>query len=93
MLDRKTRSSTGSTNSDLCCLGVSVPLSAALVLDAQVARLDVKKSNNDNNFAVARLTYNLSKRTALYTSFGYMNNRGTAAIALDSGGSVGVGKN
>jgi predicted porin len=80
-------------DSNLVYLGASHPLSPALVLDAQVARHDVKDSANDSSLAVARLTYSLSKRTAIYSSLGHMRNKGLAAIALDVGGTVGVGMN
>ena len=39
------------------------------------------------------MTYNLSKRTALHSSLGYIRNAGLAAVALDAGGTVGVGLN
>jgi predicted porin len=93
VIDRSTRP-IGSANvdSDLYYLGTTIPLSVALVLDAQVARLDVKNSPNDVTLLVTRLTYNLSKRTALYTSLGYQKNGGTSALAIDAGGTVGAGK-
>ena len=94
VMDRKTRAAAAvNTDSDLYYLGFSYPISAALVLDAQVARLNIKGSANKSTLSVARLTYNLSKRTALYTSLGYMKNAGTAAIPLDVGGTVGTGMN
>jgi predicted porin len=94
VIDRRTRAAGNvNTDSDLYYLGVSYPFSAALVLDAQLSRLNVKGSNNDATLSVARLTYNLSKRTAVYTSAGYIKNGGTSAIAVDAGGTVGAGKN
>lgn len=94
VLDRKTRAAAGvNTNSDLYYLGATWPISAALVLDGQVSRLNVKGSGNKSTLSVARLTYNLSKRTALYSSLGYIKNGGLAAIAIDAGGTVGTGKN
>ena len=94
VMDRKTRAAAAvNTDSDLYYLGFSYPISTALVLDAQVARLNIKGSANKSTLSVARLTYNLSKRTALYTSLGYMKNAGTAAIPLDVGGTVGTGMN
>ncbi|BEV17306.1 porin [Herbaspirillum sp. DW155] len=93
VVDRRTRAATTNTDSDLYYLGLSYPLTTALVLDAQVSRLDVKNSANDVTLSVARLTYNLSKRTALYTSVGYIKNGGTSAVAIDAGGTVGAGKN
>lgn len=50
-------------------------------------------STNDSALSVFRLTYSLSKRIAVYSSIGHMKNSGVAAIALDAGGSVGVGVN
>lgn len=94
VVDRRTRAAANTnTDSDLYYLGVSYPLSVALVLDAQVSRLDVKNSPNDVTLSVARLTYNLSKRTAVYGSLGYIKNGGASSVALDAGGTVGAGKN
>jgi predicted porin len=94
VIDRRTRAAGNvNTNSDLYYLGLSYPLSAALVFDAQMSRLNVRGSNNDATLSVARLTYNLSRRTAVYSSMGYIKNSGTSAIAVDAGGTVGVGKN
>jgi predicted porin len=94
VLDRKTRAAAGvNTNSDLYYLGATWPISAALVLDGQVSRLNVKGGDNKSTLSVARLTYNLSKRTALYSSLGYIKNGGLAAVAIDAGGTVGTGKN
>jgi len=41
---------------------------------------------------VARLTYALSPRTAAYTAIGRMDNQGSAAVALDAGGTVAPGR-
>jgi predicted porin len=92
VVDRTTRASTGLKESDLYYLGVSYPLTALATLDAQVARYDVKRSDADALMTVARLTYSLSKRTAVYVGVGRMKNFGVSAIALDAGGTVGVGK-
>lgn len=94
VVDRKTRAALGvNTDSDLYFLGATYPFTAALVADVQVAKLNVKRSNNDTTQIVGRLTYNLSKRTAIYTMAGYLKNSGKAAISLDAGGTVGAGKN
>lgn len=79
--------------SNLWYIGASYPLAPLLQLDGQVARHDVKASGNDSTLSVLRLTYGLSKRTAVYGSIGHMRNDGMAAIALDAGGTVGVGQN
>jgi predicted porin len=92
VVHRKTDAATGISKSDLYYLGVSHPLTPFLTLDAQVARKDVKDSSDDTNMLVARLTYALSKRTAIYGAVGRMDNHGAAAIALDAGGTAGAGK-
>lgn len=92
VLDRKTQTATKS-DSDLYYLGLSYPFTVALVLDTQISRLKFKGTANSATLSVARLTYSLSKRTALYTSVGYIKNSGTSAIAVDAGGTVGTGMN
>jgi predicted porin len=92
IMDRKTFAATGLTESDLYYLGVSQPVGAQLTLDAQVARKNVKDSPNDSNMFVARLTYALSKRSAIYAAIGRMDNHGQAAVALDAGGAVAPGR-
>jgi predicted porin len=90
VVDRETNASTGRVDSDLYYLGVSHPI-GAYTIDAQVARRDTKDSSSDVNMLVARLTYNFSKRTAVYTAIGRMDNKGASAVALDAGGTVGAG--
>ena len=92
VVDRTLRAASGQQESDLYYLGVSYPLAPLLTLDTQVARRDVKSSSADATMVVARLTYYLSKRTALHGSLGRMKNSGSSAIALDAGGTVGAGK-
>jgi predicted porin len=94
VIDRKTRAANNvNTDSDLYYLGATYPFTTALVMDAQVSHLNVKDSSNNVTMSVARMTYYLSKRTALYTSVGYIKNGGASAIALDAGGSVETGGN
>ena len=90
VIDRDTKASTGRSESDLYYLGVSQPFGPYTV-DAQVARRDTKNSSSDVNMLVARLTYNFSKRTAVYGAIGRMANKGASAVALDAGGTVGAG--
>jgi predicted porin len=92
IIDRKTAAATGVVESDLMYLGVSVPVAGMLTLDAQIARKNVKGSADDTNMAVARLTYALSRRSAVYAGVGRMDNRGAAAVALDAGGTTAAGK-
>ena len=92
VIDRKTVAAAGVTESDLFYLGASIPVAPRLTLDAQVARKNVKGSPDDTNLAVARLTYALSARSAVYAGVGRMDNHGAAAIALDAGGATAPGK-
>ncbi|MGK5021281.1 porin [Janthinobacterium lividum] len=91
IVERKLRASTGALDSDLYYLGFNYRFDA-FVLDAQVAHRDTKASASDVTMLAARLTYNLSKRTAVYAAVGQMKNKGTSAVALDAGGTVGAGK-
>lgn len=95
VIDRKKKAATpvNSLESDLYYLGVSHPVAPALVLDAQVARLDFKNSADDTTLTAVRLTYSLSKRTAVYGMLGHVNNAGRAAVSVDAGGTVGIGQN
>jgi predicted porin len=90
VVDRETRAVTGLTESDLYYLGVSHPI-GQYTIDAQAARRDTRHSSADVNMLVARLTYNFSKRTAVYGAVGRMDNKGASAVALDAGGTVGAG--
>jgi predicted porin len=92
IMDRKTFAASGLAESDIYYLGVSHPVGPQLTLDAQIARKNVKGSSNDTNMLVARLTYSLSKRSAVYAAVGRMDNHGQAAIALDAGGTVAPGR-
>ena len=92
VIERGIRAATGPLDSRMVYAGAAYPVLPALVLDGQVARLAVKNSPNDSTLATARLTYHLSKRTAVYGAVGRMNNDGMAAVALDAGGTVGAGR-
>ena len=93
MARKKRAAAAVNTDSNLYFLGLSHPLNALLVLDAQLAQLDIKDTSSKSTLSVVRLTYNLSKRTALHASVGHIRNAGAAAIALDVGGTVGAGLN
>ncbi|MGF6272624.1 putative porin [Massilia sp. UYP11] len=90
VIARELNAVTGQTESNLYYFGVSHPI-GAFTIDAQVARRDTKDSDSDVDMLVARLTYAMSKRTFVYTAVGRMDNDGASAVALDAGGTVGVG--
>ncbi|XYJ08278.1 porin [Telluria sp. B2] len=91
LIDRETNAITGTTESLLWYLGVSHPINN-FVIDVQAAARNTKNSDDDVTMLVARLNYALSKRTVVYTAIGRMDNDGNSAVALDAGGTVGVGK-
>ena len=91
LIDRETNAVTGTTESLLWYLGVSHPINN-FVFDLQAAARNAKHSDDDVTMLVARLNYALSKRTVVYTAVGRMDNDGASAVALDAGGTVGVGK-
>lgn len=90
LLDRKTDAA-ADTGSRLVQVGASYPFTPNFVLDAQLAQLNVDRSDNDSTMAVLRATYSFSRRTATYVSLGRMENDGAAAISLSAGGTVGAG--
>ena len=77
--------------SNLWYLGVSVPFASSFVFDGQVLRYDLKDSGNDANMIAVRVLDNLSRRTAVYVTAGYIDNRGNSAISVSGGGTVGMG--
>lgn len=91
--EKKTALAINSIESELSYVGASYPLTPFLQLDGQIAHHDIKGSSADSTLYVIRGTYNLSKRTALHSSVGRMNNEGSVGIPLDVGGTVGVGMN
>jgi predicted porin len=92
VIDRETKAVTGVTKSDLYYLGASYPATEFVTVDGQLAQRNIKGSNADVTMLVARATYALSKRTAVYAAIGRMKNDGLSAVALDAGGTVGAGK-
>ena len=89
-LDRKIDAA-ADTDTRLVQVGLSYPFTPNIVLDAQVAQLNVSRSDNDSTMAVVRATYSFSRRTATYVSLGRIDNDGLAAISLSAGGTVGAG--
>lgn len=94
VIDREKKAVTvvNSLKSALYYLGVSYPIAPALVADAQIAHLDIKNSGDDTTLAALRLTYSLSKRSAVYGMLGHVKNSGRAAVSVDAGGTVGIGQ-
>jgi len=78
--------------SDLWTLNASYQLGPSLTLDGAINYIRYKDAGESSKawLYVARATYSFSKRTAAYTSVGYMRNKGYAASSA-SGGTAGRG--
>jgi len=91
LINRQTLTTSNSV-SNLGYLGVSYPFNSMWVADVQISRLSFSGTSNSTNLEVARLTYNLSKRTALYAIVGHVTNAGTDAVSAEAAGSVNAGQ-
>ncbi|OWW21177.1 porin [Noviherbaspirillum denitrificans] len=89
-LGRETKAATNS-KVNLFFIDASYPWSSQLTVDILAARRDVRNSPNDSTLLVARTTYALSKRTAVYASLGHIDNDGAATQAASAGAPVGAG--
>jgi len=92
-LENRKIAAAANQTSNMYFIGASYPFATQWIVDGQVIRYKVKDSDKVSTLSVLRLGYNLSKRTMLYTSLGYMKNSSTAAVSLDPGGTVGTGMN
>ncbi|MDO9094302.1 MAG: porin [Rubrivivax sp.] len=74
---------------DLITVGMTVPMGKG-VFKAQYTKADSSSANYDATMFGVGYVYNMSKRTALYTSYGKVNNDGNAtAGGLYTAGSAG----
>ena len=88
LLRRNNDGSASSRRSDLWYAGASVPLTGSLVMDAQALRLDFEDTPDKATLLAARLTYALSRRTAIYGTVGSIDNDGALALSVSAGGPV-----
>lgn len=89
LIHRKNDGSATRPDSDLYHVGATMPISAGLTLSGQVVSLRYKSASDANaTVSSMRLTYDLSKRTAVYGQIGRISNGSGSAVAL-SGGSPG----
>ncbi|WP_422844928.1 porin [Acidovorax sp. M2(2025)] len=73
-------------------IGATAPVAGVGMVRASWSRVSVQDTNvQANKFAVGYV-HNLSKRTALYTTFAYLKNKNGAALALN-GAKTGLGDN
>jgi predicted porin len=85
LLRRNNEGSPATPRSDMWFAGISYPVTSNVIVDAQFIRYDTKASPNDANFVVARATYALSKRTAVYASASHIANKGAANFSTSGG--------
>lgn len=91
LIRRDNEGSATTPRSNLWFLGASVPFWSSFVFDAQWASLDLKDSPNDAQLIALRVVNNLSRRTAVYVTAGYIDNRADSAVSVSGGGTVGTG--
>lgn len=85
VIDRRNEGSTTTPKSRLWHAGASLPLASLLTLDATVMKLKYDNSANAATLVAARLSYALSKRTAIYGTVGHIGNDGALALSVSNG--------
>ncbi|NYT69852.1 porin [Pusillimonas noertemannii] len=80
--------------SDLWSLAASYQVSPAVTLDGSVNYINYKDADTSSKawYYVARATYSLSKRTAVYASASYIRNKGLSNLSA-AGGTAGANPN
>ncbi len=88
----QTKDDNNTVDSQLYVAGVQLPLSANMKVDASYGRAEDDITNGDANIYGVQLSYNMSRRTMLYTGYQYVDNNKTSYAALgNTYGSVGNG--
>jgi predicted porin len=82
---RDNGANTLSPRSDLWYAGAVYPVTPLLLAEAEIFSLRFKQGGDKAALAAARITYSLSKRTAVYTSLGRIANDGKLALSVSSG--------
>jgi predicted porin len=86
-IGRKVSTAAGDVESDLYYLGLSFAFTPAFSLDAQLLGIRHDDRDADADMLVVRGNYNLSRRTAVYATAGYVDNKGTLSYSV-SGSAV-----
>jgi predicted porin len=79
---------TPNVTSDQYALEVGYAMTPALRFDGMVQRVINQQEDTRATMEVARATYYLSARTAVYAQFGFLQNSDNAAYSVSNGGSV-----
>lgn len=85
LVRRDNGASASAPKSDLWYLGFVYTLTPALTLDGEWLDLRFKGVPEGARLLTARATYSLSRRTALYTTLGHIDNRGALALSVSAG--------
>lgn len=82
---RRDNDGSATPRSDMWFVGMSYALTPALSVDAEAFYLRFHNSPNKALLYVARTSYAFSKRTSLYATAGFLDNRGDLALSISSG--------
>ncbi len=82
---RRNNDASPTPESDLWYVGVTHPVTPQFIVDAQLARLNIKDSANQATLLALRGSYLLSKRTLVYATAGRLANDGTLALSVSAG--------
>ena len=85
LIRRENDGSATTPKSNLWYLGASYLVTPLVTLEAELLQLRFKGSDNRASLAAARMTYNLSKRTAVYATLGHIDNAGTLSLSVSAG--------
>jgi predicted porin len=85
LIRRDNQASATAPRSDLAYVGAIYAATPLLKIDAEAFRLAFKGSADKATLFAVRATYSLSKRTALYATFGHIANDGALAISVSAG--------
>ncbi len=81
---RRDNRASSTPRSDLWYGGVSYPVTAAFSVDAEAFYLRFHDSSNKAWLFAARGVYAFTKRTSVYGTVGYIDNRGTSSYSVSS---------
>jgi predicted porin len=82
---RRDNRASATPRSDLYYAGVSYPITAAISVDAEAYHLRFHNSADKAWMFAGRATYAFTKRTSVYGTAGYIDNRGNLALSVSSG--------
>jgi predicted porin len=81
-IGRRISTAAGDVESDLYYFGLSFAFTPAFSLDAQLLGIRHDDRDADADMLVLRGNYNLSRRTAVYATAGYVDNKGTLSYSV-----------